>query len=281
VNAPLLSWFPVRHLVAEVAGRGVGTDWIADAARFGFGYVELHELYIRTGGQESRVARQLEAAGVAVSQVTCAPNFVSDDPDERAHQLDLMRRNVAAAARLGARSVRVTAGIDFEGLSTADGIERTTALVRSIAEEAAGVDVLVLIENHYRDRTWPEDALDFSLPPDRFLDLVDALRDTPALVNFDTAQTMLAGIDPLVLLTQVDDRVANVHAGDRRHGQRQHTVIGAGDVDFDAVFGRLAARGYDGFVTVEDGSVEGDDGLVTGIRTLSELIIRHWGRAPL
>jgi sugar phosphate isomerase/epimerase len=89
----------------------------------------------------------------------------------------------------------------------------------------------------------------------------------------------LSGADPVALLAQVEDRVANVQAGDRARGERRHSVLGEGDVDFDGVLARLAQRGYSGFVTVEDGSTAGDEGLRAGVAYLDAKLQSCWAGA--
>ena len=82
------------------------------------------------------------------------------------------------------------------------------------------------------------------------------------------------------MLRAVLPKVRNVHAGDRRRGVINHSVIGEGDVDFDAVFGILRTAGYQGFIALEDGSPEGDAGLERGRWRLEQAIQRHWRSEP-
>jgi sugar phosphate isomerase/epimerase len=277
VSRPTLSWFPVRHLIEEVEGRGDGDAWIGRAASFGFAHVEVHAVYVQSTEREASVRARLEEAGVNVSQITCAPDLVNPDAANRQRELESMRDLVAVAARLGASYVRVTAGIDRPTLNPDEAIRSACECLRRLGEAAERLDVTLCLENHFRDRSWPADAVDFSLPPERFLALVDALRDSPVLVNFDSAQTMLSGVDPVELLPLVVDRVANFHAGDRIRGERHHAVIGEGDVDFDRIFEQLARHGYTGFVTVEDGSGAGDEGLRRAVAYLGERVERCFG----
>jgi sugar phosphate isomerase/epimerase len=124
---------------------------------------------------------------------------------------------------------------------------------------------------------WPADAIDFAAEVDVFLQVYDRLRSTPVMVNFDTAHPMVMDVDEIALLERVKDRVYNVHAGDRRRRQRAHSVIGEGEVNFDGVFSLLSAAGYHRFITVEDGSPQGDEGLREAIRFLGGKVAQYWG----
>jgi sugar phosphate isomerase/epimerase len=112
------------------------------------------------------------------------------------------------------------------------------------------------------------------------MDLYERLADTAVAVNFDTAQPVVMGSDAVALLEHVKHKVFNVHAGDRLPGQRAHSVIGRGAVDFDGVFSVLGAIGYRRFISVEDGSGEGDEGTREAMRFLQRKIDRHWGPDP-
>jgi sugar phosphate isomerase/epimerase len=274
VSGPTLSWFPVRLLIEEVEGRGDGDSWIGRASSFGFTHVEVHAVYVQGTERESSVRARVEEAGVSVSQITCAPDLTNPDKAARERELETMHDLLAVAARLEAPYVRVTSGIDRPTLSANEAIRSVCEALQRLADAAERLGVTLCLENHFRDRSWPKDAVDFSLPPERFLALVDALRDTPVLVNFDSAQTMLSGTDPVELLKLVVDRVANFHAGDRNRGDRHHAVIGEGDVDFDGIFEELARHHYNGFVTVEDGSSAGDEGLRRAVAYLRERVDR-------
>jgi sugar phosphate isomerase/epimerase len=127
---------------------------------------------------------------------------------------------------------------------------------------------VLCLENHFRDRTWAADAVDITFRPEVFRSLVHLLDGTSVRVNYDTAQPVFARTDPVALLAEVADRVVSVHAGERRWGEREHTVIGTGDVDWDGVFRVLTDARFDGCVSVEDGSNAGDDGTLAAVTFL-------------
>ncbi|MBY0455721.1 MAG: sugar phosphate isomerase/epimerase, partial [Gemmataceae bacterium] len=91
-------------------------------------------------------------------------------------------------------------------------------------------------------------------------------------VQYDPSNATVAGDDPLELLRAVVGRVVSMHASDRYladgatlddlraadgtigyFGKLRHGVTGRGLNDFDAIFRTLAAHGYNGWVSIEDG----------------------------
>lgn len=276
MSPPLLSWFPVRLVAAVHDGEASASEWIAAAPRLGFPAVELHASFVATEPRLSGVERALERARVAVSMITGAPDFVDPDPDRRAGQLAAMRRLVRIAHRLSIPTVRATAGPERPGVAFDDALPRIVDAIGALAAYAEERDVTVCVENHYRDRTWEADAIDITAPRECFAQLLAALRETPVRVNYDSAQPMVTGCDGIQLLDAVADRLAHVHLGDRRRGERAHAVIGEGDVDFDAVLSRLHAIGYDRYLTVEDGNPEGELGLRRGTEFLHARLAATW-----
>ncbi len=127
------------------------------------------------------------------------------------------------------------------------------------------------MENHYKDGFWqyPE----FAQKMDRFVAIVNAIDDLNHFgVQYDPSNAIVAGDDPLALLTAIAGRVVSMHASDRYLAEgatldslRQsdgtlgysasllHGVTGQGLNDYDAIFRILAAHSYSGWVSIEDG----------------------------
>jgi sugar phosphate isomerase/epimerase len=276
---PALTWFPVRLINPITSGELPLESWLAQASRFGFRHVELHHGFVPDEATTGTACRALDRLGLQVSMLTCAPDFTNPDPLARREQMTEMQRKIETARRLGAPAIRVTTGMQRPEVSTPDGVAWSSACFADLSDYAQPRGITLCLENHFRDRLWPADAIDFAAEIDVFLEVCERLRPTPVMVNFDTAHPMVMDVDEVALLDRVKDRVFNVHAGDRLRGQRQHCVIGTGDVNFDAVFSILSATGYHRFITVEDGSPKGDEGLRAAVRFLTGKIARYWGGA--
>jgi sugar phosphate isomerase/epimerase len=243
---------------------------LASATRLGFTHIELHHSFV-----DEETANLLREHHIGCSQLSCAPDVTNPDKGRRREELDAMRQKIALALSLGASTVRVTAGMAHPGVTINDGLEWAGSGLTDLAKDASRVGIDLCLENHYRDRMW--NLTDFAAPPEIFLRLYKLLESTQVMVNYDTAQPMVVGGDGIALLRRVVSKVRNVHAGDRKRGAVSHSVIGEGDVDFDAVFRILRAANYQGFVAIEDGSQEGDVGLERGRRLIERAIQRYWG----
>ncbi|MFA0762229.1 MAG: hypothetical protein HZLCBSQH_002349, partial [Candidatus Fervidibacterota bacterium] len=75
----------------------------------------------------------------------------------------------------------------------------------------------------------------------------------PVGINFDCANPVMVGYDPIAILRAVADRVWHVHVSDRKVGDYAHQVLGEGDVPLEAIFRELAGRQFHGVLSLEDG----------------------------
>lgn len=271
---PRLAWLPVRHLHALVEGRMSLFEWLERVPSFGITAVELYHGFLNEQNLP-QLKRTLQSLGLQVSQITCAPDFTHPDPAVRRQELIAMRQRVEWAAELGADAVRVTAGMQHDGLDEEAGIGYAVECLTQLAEYAVPMGVYPCYENHYKDRLWTRP--DFSFHPDRFLRIFERLEPTPLRVNFDFANPLMVGADPVVLLQRVVQKVHHVHAGDRQPGEYQHCVLGEGKVPFRALLQVLHAHGYTGYLSIEDGQLEGDAGFQRSLTFLQGLIDEIWG----
>jgi sugar phosphate isomerase/epimerase len=154
------------------------------------------------------------------------------------------------------------------------------------------------MENHYKDGLWtyPE----FALVSRRFLAIVDQV-DSPWFgVNFDPSNAIVAGEDPLALLDKVVERVRSMGASDRslrpgyslqdiqaHRGQGYseallHGVVGSGLNDYALILSKLAAVGFGGWISIEDGEAGGEQGysdIAASAQFLAHLLEQYWPRS--
>src|SRR5512137_661340 len=87
-------------------------EWFPIAASLGIDGTEIHDrsLISFDPAYLDFISRELAKNRLAVSQFIGAADFTHPDSAVRAEELKITKRNIDAAARLGANSVRLTAG---------------------------------------------------------------------------------------------------------------------------------------------------------------------------
>jgi sugar phosphate isomerase/epimerase len=291
---PRISVFPKCYFDALCTGEMPYVDWIASAATLGGDGVEHYDGFFRSFRAEDvdPVLAAMEATGQISSMLCFSPDFTHPDADERARQVARQREAIDLTVRLGARFCRTLSGQNFPGLSRADGVERTVdGLMRSI-EYAERRDVVLCLENHYKDGTWryPE----FAQPEDVYLEILDRV-DSPRLgVQYDPSNAIVGGYDPIRFLERVLPRVVTMHASDRSlapgstladlrqsdgstgySDKLRHGEVGKGMIDYDAIFILLARVSYSGWISIEDG-MNGLDELRRSVDFLRRKAAAHY-----
>jgi sugar phosphate isomerase/epimerase len=266
--APRISVFPKCYFDDLYTGRMDYADWLRQAATLGAEGVEHYDGFFHRGTEP--VKRLMAETGQVSSMLCFSPDFTHPDPAERARQVERQKAAIDLCVDLGIRFCRTLSGQNFPGLTRAEGIERTVEGIRRSLEHAERRGVVLCLENHYKDGTWlyPE----FAQPEDLFLEIVGRI-DSPFFgVQYDPSNATVGGFDPVAFLEKVKHRVVTMHASDRylapgatladlRHAEGaagyseklRHGETGKGLNDYDAIFRILAAVGFSGWISVEDG----------------------------
>lgn len=291
---PKLAAFPKAYMDQLCIDGSMSLDgWIELAATLEIEGLELYsgmlDLQDPTGWDGYR--RRAEAAGLAIPMLCCSPDFTHPDPAFRAEQVAREIGWIELCAALGGGWCRVLSGQRRPEVSRADGITYAADCIEACLPTAERLGVTLVLENHYKDNYWtfPE----FAQRMDVFCELVDRI-DSPYFgVNYDPSNTLLTGEDPLELLDRVAGRVVSMHASDRYltrgtiedlrreedsvgyASRLAHGEIGQGLNDYDAICTRLAAVGFDGWISIEDG-VDGFDQLQRSVAFCNAKIRQHF-----
>jgi sugar phosphate isomerase/epimerase len=283
---PRISVFPKCYFDSLVSGEMDYLGWIRSAPALGGEGLEHYDGFFRSAddaGVDPVIAAMAETGQVS-SMLCFSPDFTHPDPAEQARQVERQKAAIDLAVRLGTRFCRTLSGQARPGLTRADGIARTVdGLLRSL-DYAGRRDVVLCMENHYKDGTWqfPE----FAQPEDVFLEILDRV-DAPGLgVQYDPSNAVVGGYDPIRFLERVLPRVVTMHASDRSlapgapiedlrqsdgvkgySDKLRHGEVGKGLIDYDAIFRMLAGARFTGWISVEDG-VNGLDELQRSVAFL-------------
>jgi sugar phosphate isomerase/epimerase len=174
-----------------------------------------------------------------------------------------------------------------------EGVQWVVECLRALLPAAREHGVVLGMENHYKDGFWkyPE----FAQKADVFLEIVRAIDPAePFGVQYDPSNAIVAGDDPIELLRAVAPRVVSMHASDRYLAEgttldelRQsdgtlgysanlrHGVTGKGLNDYDTIFRILAANGYRGWISIEDG-MNGMEEMAESLAFLRRKVAEHF-----
>jgi len=246
-------------------------DWIKMARTLDIEGIEIYNGFLESydEGYLQRVRGALEGAGLEAPMFCYSPNFTDPDPLRRLEETEAEKRAMRVAAFLGARTCRVLSGQRYPEVSRQDGVRWVVDAIRSLLPEAEELNVILAMENHYKDNYWkyPE----FAQKSDIFLEIIDQIRSPWFGVNYDPSNALIAGEDPLELLQAVKGRLVSMHASDRylvggtlddlRRMEDsvgyakilKHGVIGRGMIDYEKVFAILQSVNFNGWISIEDG----------------------------
>jgi sugar phosphate isomerase/epimerase len=262
-----LSCLPVSFYMEIMDGEMSIVDWARIARDLGLDAIDLSIILIKNQSPEylEETRKQLKDLGIGVTMVTTYPDFTHPDPGQRACEIAKSRQEIAVAGQLGAKFVRVTAGQAHPDTGKEDGITWSVKGLTDVLECASANDLTLVFENHYKAPVWQ--YTDFSFPTGIFLEIVSLTSHTALGVNWDTANTLAYGDDPLPVLEKVLDRVVSVHAAETaERGSLRPVVVGTGIVRFREMFHVLKRAGFDDWICIEEASHQSKAGIEAAVR---------------
>jgi sugar phosphate isomerase/epimerase len=224
---------PVRRGLFEAQRLGLGgvqVDAVGDLAP---------DRLSDTGRREFR--HLLRSHGLGLSALGCPLRHGLDDRTNLDARIDRVRQVMSLSFDLGARRVIVQAG----QVPDKPDDPRAAALAESL-----------LALGQHGDRIGAVLALETGLESGETLKAFLDRLDTGGLgVNYDPANMLLNGFDPIANLTPLKERIVHTHAKDARRGAAsraaQEVPLGHGDIDWMQYLGILSALEYRGWVVIE------------------------------
>ena len=293
---PRLAAFPKAYMQALCKdGTMTVSEWIALADTLEVEGLEWYPGFLEMEDRSNwpRFRKEVEATGRVIPMMCCSPDFTHPDTAFRENEIAKQKNWIDMTETLGGSYCRVLSGQRRPELSTTEGIRLAAESIEACLPYAEERGITLIIENHYKDDFW--EYPEFAQKMDIFCELVDSVHHSHFGVNYDPSNTYLAGEDPLELLRRVSSRVVTMHASDRYlaegtiadlrreedgaegYAKRlRHGEIGKGLNDYDAIFSELKSKGFDGWISIEDG-VDGIDQLARSVAFLQKKIAQHWG----
>ena len=266
-----LSCLPVSLYNDIFTGKSSVADWIQFGAELGLDAVDFSiKFFPKRDAEMIKPTRAaLEKYNITPCMLACYSDFTHPDPVQRTQELSDLKADITLAKALGAEFIRVTAGQNHPGTERAAGVQWVTDGFRHAIDAAEKHGITLAYENHTKGAPW--DYWDFSQPTEIFLEILDALSDTPLGVCFDTANPLVLSEDVLTLLEQVVQRIVVVHIFDMREvGVFEPVRVGTGASPIPQIFSRIRQAGYDGWLSIEEASRSGQEGFTQSIAFVRE-----------
>ena len=271
-----ISAFPKCYIDDIAARRTMSVfQWIEMARDLGAEGLEMYDGFFTSldDAYLDSVGEALQRAGFAMPMLCNSPDFTNPDPAGRQRAIEHAATLIRVTRRLGGprAACRVLSGQRYPEVPVKQGVEWVVDAITQLLPIAREHDVVLAMENHYKDGFWkyPE----FAQKKEVFLSIINAIPDREYFgVQYDPSNAIVAGDDPIELLSAIADRVVTMHASDRYLAEgaslddlRQsdgtlgyspnllHGVTGKGLNDYDTIFSILADVGYHGWVSIEDG----------------------------
>ena len=271
-----LSCLPVSLYDDIFSGKSSVANWIQFGAELGLDAVDFSIKFFpeRDAATLNHTITALEKFDVRPCMLACYSDFTHPDPTQRQQELVNLKADIELAKTLGAKFIRVTAGQNHPGVERTSGVEWVIDGFRRALDTAESSGITLAYENHTKGAPW--DYWDFSQPTEIFLEILNALSDTPLGVCFDTANPLVLNEDVLALLDEVVARVVVLHIFDMREAGKFEAVrVGTGASPIPEVFSRMRRAGYDGWLSIEEASRLGKEGFTESIAFVREA----WQRA--
>jgi sugar phosphate isomerase/epimerase len=293
-----LSAFPKCYLDQIAGERSMSVfDWIRMARDLDADGLEMYDGFFTSFESDylDTVGEAIRAAGFQMPMLCCSPNFTHRDPEERKREIEKHAEKIGITRRLGGPGAvcRVLSGQRYPDVRLEEGVAWVVECIQALLPVAREYGVVLGMENHYKDGFWkyPE----FAQKADVFLRIVNAIDPVqPFGVQYDPSNAIVAGDDPIALLEAVAPRVVSMHASDRYRAEgttldelRQsdgtlgyspnlrHGITGQGLNDYDSIFRILAAQGYKGWISIEDG-MNGMDEMAESLAFLRRKVSQHF-----
>jgi len=292
---PKLAVFPKAYMQALCKdGSMTVAEWINMASKLDVEGLEWYAGFLEMSDRSnwSTFRTMVADHGKSIPMMCCSPDFTHPDPEFRKKEIEKQKYWIEMTYALGGSYCRVLSGQRRPGLSVDEGVQLAADCIECCLPYAQERNIVLILENHYKDDFW--EYPEFAQKKEVFCKLVNRVVHPFFGINYDPSNAFLAGEDPMELLKLISSRVVTMHASDRyvKEGTIEdlrkeednaigyarrlaHGEIGKGLNDYDAIFTELKRVGFNGWISIEDGT-DGFDQLVRSVAFLRKKMAAYW-----
>ncbi len=222
-------------------------EQVALVTSLGLGYVELRSAWDVNvldldPAQLHRARAILDAAGLGVSSIGSPIGKIAVTDDNGPH-LDRMRHAAEVADFFGAPNIRMFSYFIPAGADPDDFRDEVIARIGDLAAIAADAGAMLIHENEKEI---------FGDIPRRCLDIVEAVGSRALSLTWDNANFVQCGVRPFTeAFPLLAPHVTYLQVKDALAADGTVVPAGEGDGEFRETMRAFAARGFDGFVSLE------------------------------
>jgi sugar phosphate isomerase/epimerase len=267
-----MSCLPVSLFSDITDGKLQLGDWIDLAADSGLDGADISIMFIKNHTDTYlRQFKKMQAEkSIPIVMCTAYPDFTHYDAMQLRREMEYLRRDIALCSELRIPYLRVLAGQAHPETPVDRGVAQAIENLRKSAQVADEYGVSLVYENHGKPGSWQ--YIDLTYPPDLFLKVFAGIRDTSIRVNFDIGNVTAFGADSVELLEKVFDKVETIHVSDMAEkGKFSPVAIGAGVAPIKESFSLLKKRGFDKWISIEEASFKGAQGIRDAVKTTRRL----------
>jgi sugar phosphate isomerase/epimerase len=267
-----LSCLPVSLFAEIISGKMSMPEWarLQKTCELDGLDMSIHFVKARLQKYLDDLKRILQEFEVTPVMVTSYPDFTHPDGLQRERESHYFAADIAFCAQLGIPYLRVLAGQAHPETGKSEGIRWAIDGIRRAAGVADKLGVKLLYENHSKPGAW--DYIDFSQPTDIFLEIMNGIKESGVRLNFDTANTLAYGDDPIRVLSEVVGVLETIHVADiKEKGAFNPVLAGTGASPIKELFSLAKAHGFDGWLCIEEASFTGVEGIKQAVRNTRAL----------
>ena len=224
--------------------------------------ISMNQLHAHSAVYVREMCEMFEAQKVPVIMCTTYPDFTHPDPKQREREIAYLKADIALADALHIPFLRVLAGQAHPGVDPDEGIAWAVECLKECAAYADKTEngVTLLYEDHGKPSAW--DYIDLTFQPDRFLKVLEGIKDTSVCVNLDIGNITAAGEDAVEIMKKVLPKIRTIHVSDMAEfGKFGPVLIGTGKAPIKECFRVLKEAGFDGWLCIEEASMMGEEGI--------------------
>lgn len=226
-------------------------DFFHHAVKLGFNAVEVnahsqtpkHLLDTRSEEAVEKVAFWAENGGVEIACLAAESDFTLTNSSDLEAEIQKVCRFVDMAQKLQTKLVRVFTGGEQKDCLDLELLKQLHRAFNDVGDYAETRDVTLVLENHGG----------ITGTAQRMVRIMEGINSSAVGINYDPANFLMSGSDPLMALRYILPWVKYTHWKDVRwtNGKPELCAVGEGEIRWQPIVKELLNANYQGYWSIE------------------------------